>query len=134
MPFLRNFRVASRCARGFATIQGSGRTAAVSPSGSEIANAKLGPRNLEKAVRHLHEDGLIVIEDIVPHAELDFLNEQMVKDARTLQARGEDGPFNYNLGNLQQDAPPVAKYFFPSIFASTPNTPPVPFIALSSHI
>ncbi|KAM0326315.1 hypothetical protein ACHAQA_006915 [Verticillium albo-atrum] len=42
----------------------------------------------------------------------------MVDDARVLQARGEDGPFNYNQGNLQQDAPPVAEFFFPSIFTN----------------
>ncbi|KAJ9632027.1 hypothetical protein H2203_000428 [Taxawa tesnikishii (nom. ined.)] len=40
----------------------------------------------------------------------------MVSDARTLQAKGKDGPFNYNIGNLQQDAPPVLSYFHPSIF------------------
>ncbi|KAF4122905.1 Phytanoyl-CoA dioxygenase (PhyH) [Geosmithia morbida] len=114
----RGFRSLKGCIRGFAAVQRPGRTGCVSPSASEIANAKLGSRNLEKAVRHLHKDGLVVIEDVVPHEHLDILNEKMVKDARTLQARGEDGPFNYNLANLQQDAPPVAKYFFPSIFTN----------------
>lgn len=59
-----------------------------------------------------------MVEDIVPHDLIDLLNEKMVQDARTLQARGEDGPFNYNQGNLQLDAPPVAEYFWPSIFTS----------------
>ncbi|KAJ3494803.1 hypothetical protein NLG97_g3838 [Lecanicillium saksenae] len=68
------------------------------------------------SLRHVHRDGIVVIEDVVPYDALDSLNSKMVEDARTLQARGEDGPFNYNLGNLQQNAPPVAKYFSPSIF------------------
>lgn len=95
-----------------------GQPMVVKPSSDEIANTKLNARNLEIAVRHVHRDGLVVIEDAIPHSDLDVLNTKMVEDARTLQARGEDGPFNYNLGNLQQDAPPVAKYFKPSIFTS----------------
>lgn len=47
-------------------------------------------------MRGLHEDGLVVISDVIPHQQLDHLNAKMVQDARTLQARGKDGPFNYN--------------------------------------
>lgn len=90
----------------------------VQPSKSEQRNAHLETRNLETAVRHLHEDGLVVINDVVLHNDLDKLNEKMVVDALALQARGDNSPFNYNRGNLQQDAPPVAEYFFPSIFTS----------------
>lgn len=90
----------------------------IKPSKQEIKDQTLGPRNLEAAVRHVHQDGLVVVEDVVPHDHIDFLNEKMGQDARTLQARGEDGPFNYNQGNLQLDAPPVAEYFSPSIFTS----------------
>ncbi|KAF5509535.1 Kanamycin B dioxygenase [Colletotrichum fructicola] len=50
--------------------------------------------------------------------DLDALNEKMVKDARYLQSLGEKGPFNYNLGNLQQDPPPLAEYFYKSIFTN----------------
>ncbi|GAW25377.1 putative phytanoyl- dioxygenase [Rosellinia necatrix] len=42
----------------------------------------------------------------------------MIEDAAVLQARGKDGPFNYNTGNIQQDAPPYAEYFHPSIFTN----------------
>ena len=90
----------------------------IRPSEMEIQNQSLDSRNLEKAVRHVHRDGLVVVENIVLHDELDRLNAKMTKDAFMLQAKGKDGPFNYNLGNLQQDAPPVADYFFPSIFTS----------------
>ncbi len=92
--------------------------AVVRPSADEIRRSNLDARNLEIAVRHIHQDGLVVIDNIVPHADIDRLNTKMVEDARTLQARGDGGPFNYNLGNLQQDAPPVAEHFYPSIFAS----------------
>ncbi|KAK4498123.1 hypothetical protein PRZ48_010779 [Zasmidium cellare] len=50
------------------------------------------------------------------HEALDHLNAKMVEDAKTLQARGKDGPFNYNVGNIQQDAPPIREFFDRSIF------------------
>jgi len=90
----------------------------VRPSPEEIREKKLSERNLEIAVRSVHLDGLVVVEGVVPHEHLDHLNLKMVEDARILQARGEDGPFNYNVGNIQQDAPPYAEYFHPSIFTS----------------
>ena len=107
--------------RTMATAAKAAMPAVVRPSPSEIKNAALDARNLEIAVRHIHRDGLVVIEDIVPHDEIDKLNSKMVEDARALQALGDAGPFNYNLGNLQQDAPPVAEYFYPSIFTSKPH-------------
>ena len=85
---------------------------------AEATRGELESRNLEKAVGAVHRDGLVVVEDVIPHEILDHLNKKMVQDARALQARGEDGPFNYNLGNLQLDPPPVAEYFNPSIFTS----------------
>ncbi|KAK5988203.1 Kanamycin B dioxygenase [Cladobotryum mycophilum] len=95
-----------------------GWPAVVKPTSNEVQNAALDARNLEKAVRHIHQDGLVVIEDVVPHADIDHLNTRMVHDALVLQARGDKGPFNYNLGNLQQDAPPVAEFFSPSVFTN----------------
>lgn len=89
----------------------------INPSKPETTNGALESRNLEKAVSAIHRDGLVVVENVFPHDILDHLNKKMVEDARTLQARGEDGPFNYNLGNLQLDAPPIAEYFNPAIFA-----------------
>jgi hypothetical protein len=90
----------------------------IEPSKSEILNQKLDSRNLEIAVRQIHLDGLVVIEDVIPHADIAHLNQKMIQDARKLQAMKEKSPFNYNQGNLQQDAPPVAEYFRTSIFAS----------------
>ncbi|KAI3317514.1 hypothetical protein HD806DRAFT_367842 [Xylariaceae sp. AK1471] len=90
----------------------------VRPSAEEVQRKRLSERNLEIAVRGVHQDGLVIVEGVVPHEHLDHLNTKMVEDARLLQARGEDGPFNYNVGNLQQDAPPLAEYFYPSIFTN----------------
>ncbi|KAI6366849.1 hypothetical protein MCOR25_005065 [Pyricularia grisea] len=108
------------CRRTMITISQKPTTepVVIKPSAVEIKNNILSSRNLELAVRHLHADGLVVVEDAVPHADLDALNAKMVPDARYLQSLGEDGPFNYNQGNLQQDPPPVAEYFFPSIFTN----------------
>jgi hypothetical protein len=71
----------------------------IKPSRDEVSIGRLTSRNLEKAVRSLHEDGLVVIEDAIPHEDLDRLNTKMVKDALHLQSRGKDMPFNYNVGN-----------------------------------
>lgn len=106
--------------RTFATVSTtlSSSPHIVKPSLAEQQAKKLNARNLEQAVRHIHRDGLVVVEDVVPLADLEHLNQKMVQDARALQARGEDGPFNYNLGNLQQDAPPVAEFFSTDVFTS----------------
>ncbi|KAH8174114.1 phytanoyl-CoA dioxygenase (PhyH) domain-containing protein [Sarocladium implicatum] len=106
--------------RGFASVaQGSTRLPhVIKPSLNEQQQQKLSLRNIEAAVRHTYTDGLVVVEDVVPAGDIDHLNEKMVQDAKILQGRGKDGPFNYNLGNLQQDAPPVADYFSKSIFTN----------------
>ena len=115
---------ATRCVpRALALIRSYATQAArlptvITPSPQEISTKRLDSRNLEKAVRGIHNDGLVVVNGVAPHADLDALNARMVSDARVLQARGEDGPFNYNQGNLQLDAPPVVEFFSPSIFTS----------------
>lgn len=78
---------------------------AIKPSKDEISSGRLASRNLETAIRCLHEDGLVVIEDAIPHEDLDRLNAKMVQDARTLQSRGKDMPFNYNVGNSESHYP-----------------------------
>ncbi|KAF4434614.1 phytanoyl- dioxygenase [Fusarium acutatum] len=106
--------------RTFATVTQPLQVGVVRPSDQEVKNRTLDSRNLEKAVRNMHGDGLVVVEDVVPHEDIDILNKKMIEDAHTLQARGDKGPFNYNKGNIQQDAPPVSEYFSPSIFTSEP--------------
>ncbi|CAI7614050.1 unnamed protein product [Penicillium bialowiezense] len=88
----------------------------IRPSKTEIQQTRLSPQNLELAIRSLHRDGLVVVENAIPHEGLDNLNRKMVEDAYHLRSRKGDSPFNYNPGNIQQDAPPVKEHFEPSIF------------------
>ncbi|KAI5861610.1 hypothetical protein GGS23DRAFT_575870 [Durotheca rogersii] len=124
----------------FASLAGAEEPTVVSPSEAEVRAGALSRRNLERAVGAVHRDGLVVVEGVVPHAALDRLNARMVSDARVLQARGDEGPFNYNTGNLQQGAPPVAEFFDPEVFVSESRagdllslpvpSPPPPFFFL----
>ncbi|KAJ5302101.1 hypothetical protein PENANT_c008G06571 [Penicillium antarcticum] len=88
----------------------------IRPSKTEVQHAQLSPQNLEIAMRSLNQDGLVVVENAIPPGSLDQLNTKMIEDAYALQARKEDSPFNYNPGNIQQDAPPVKEHFDTSIF------------------
>ncbi|KAL1624736.1 hypothetical protein SLS56_007712 [Neofusicoccum ribis] len=90
----------------------------VKVSRSEVNAGKLDWRNVEIATRALHRDGLVVLEDVIEHERLDRLNRKMVEDAYALQALGDDGPFNYNKGNIQQDPPLTQQWWDPSIFVS----------------
>ncbi|ORY56647.1 uncharacterized protein BCR38DRAFT_115520 [Pseudomassariella vexata] len=90
----------------------------IQPSPTELRREALDMRNLETAVRQLHQDGIVVVEDVVPHRQLEHLNAKMILDARILQARAENSPYNYNQGNLQIDPPPVAEYFHQAVFVN----------------
>jgi ectoine hydroxylase-related dioxygenase (phytanoyl-CoA dioxygenase family) len=96
----------------------SNQVPSIKVSADEVKSGRLTERHLEQAVRALVFEGLVVVENAVEHSVLDKLNEKMVKDATYLRSLGEKGPFNYNQGNLQQDAPPVREHFDPSIFLS----------------
>ncbi|KAI9689429.1 MAG: hypothetical protein M1822_010080 [Bathelium mastoideum] len=58
----------------------------------------------------------MVLENVLDHAVLDALNQRMVADARVLQSAGENSPYNYNKGNIQQDPPLVEEYFSSHVF------------------
>ncbi|KAE8373041.1 hypothetical protein BDV26DRAFT_285450 [Aspergillus bertholletiae] len=88
----------------------------ICPSQAEIKSRQLSPQNLEIAIRSLYHDGLVVVENVVPHEALDRLNHKMTEDAWVLRNRKEKSPYNYNPGNIQQDPPPVREYFDPDIF------------------
>ncbi|KAE8151346.1 hypothetical protein BDV25DRAFT_128868 [Aspergillus avenaceus] len=90
--------------------------ASITPSQGEIKTRQLSPQNVATAIRSLYHDGLVVVEDVIPHDSLNRLNQKMVTDAYTLQSKKENSPYKYNPGNIQQDAPPVLKYFDPETF------------------
>ncbi|OAL26836.1 hypothetical protein AYO22_04003 [Fonsecaea multimorphosa] len=93
---------------------------------TERSRGKLSEQNLEKAVRQVRHDGLVIVQNAIDTNVLRKLNEKMVEDALELRSKGENSPFNYNQGNLQQDAPPVREYFQPEIFLSNSAMPPRP--------
>ncbi|PWN33532.1 phytanoyl-CoA dioxygenase [Meira miltonrushii] len=106
--------------RGLATTvstpSGSERIFCIKPESTEKREGSLSQRHMQSALEALHHDGIVMLEDVIPLNLLDSLNERMCKDTKTLIGRGEDGPFNYNLGNLQQSPPYEAKYLSPEIF------------------
>jgi hypothetical protein len=67
-------------------------------SSQEKKSGSLTWENLELANRALHHDGLVVLENAISHSKLDILNRKMVEDAKTLQAAGDESPYNYNKG------------------------------------
>ncbi|KAI9924223.1 hypothetical protein ASPWEDRAFT_115050 [Aspergillus wentii DTO 134E9] len=91
----------------------------IRPSSDEVKQGKLTPQNVEVAIRSLYHDGLVVVENAIPHDCLDRLNSKMVQDAYTLQSRKQDSPYNYNPGNIQQDAPPMREFFDQKIFMNS---------------
>lgn len=88
----------------------------IKPTTFEKLSGELSKRNMQSALEALHHDGVVVVEDVIEHDAIDSLNERMCRDTRVLIGRGEQGPFNYNLGNLQQCPPFEQRNFHPSIF------------------
>jgi hypothetical protein len=97
----------------------------------EIQVQKLNWQNLEIATRGLHRDGLIVLENTIPHSTLDKLNSKMVQDAYTLQNK-KDSPYNYNRGNIQQD-PPLVKQYWDELIYTNPIVTQVISTTLGPH-
>lgn len=107
----------STSVRSLAT-QASSTITSIRPSRDEIVNMRLSQRSIQAALEALRADGIVVVEDVVNKEAIDKLNSHMEKDTHTLMARGEKGPFNYNLGNLQQSPPYDPDLFSPSIFVN----------------
>lgn len=109
-----------RASRGLAAaapvLPQTGRIRSIRPNASEKASGTLSQRNLQTALEALHQNGIVVLEDIIDPELLDRLNERMKLDTRALIAKGNEGPFNYNLGNLQQSPPYELDHFSPTIF------------------
>lgn len=88
----------------------SSMPATVKVTPKEVSLGELCLPNLELATRAIHRDGLVVLEDVIEHNKLDKLNVKMLEDAAKLQAKGDDGPYNYNKGNIQQDPPLINSF------------------------
>ena len=104
--FIRTFSTTIRTA---ATLSSFPRI--VNVSLEEKAAGFLTNKNLELANRGLYHDGLVVLENAISHEKLDVLNQKMVQDAKTLQAAGDESPFNYNKGFVHLISPKMDKQY-----------------------
>ncbi|KAJ9310774.1 hypothetical protein DTO271D3_8949 [Paecilomyces variotii] len=117
-PLLRNasfFLPQRRFASGNAFQRGNPLPITITPSKDEVDRLQLSSQNFETAIRSLHKDGLVVIEDVADHGSLVTLNEVMIRAAYVLRDK-PDSLFNYNPGNIQQDPPSILENFPRSIF------------------
>lgn len=60
-------------------------------SAGELSSGRLSQRTLQKGLEALHHDGIVVIADVVPHEDIDRLDEAMQSDAKVLMARRLNG-------------------------------------------
>jgi len=88
----------------------------ITPSSEELDEGKLTARNLEIAIRALHQDGLVIVCNVYHHEDLDNLNQVMVRDALKMAELGDEGPKNFHRGNLSITPPPQRQYFTKNLF------------------
>jgi hypothetical protein len=83
----------------------------------ECASGQMRPEHIEAGIEAILTDGFVLLNDVVSHHALDRVHERMRADIDALIAR-DDAPFNWNVGNLQQDPPPFPPYLFPDILVN----------------
>ena len=83
-------------------------------SAEECRKGALTDEHREAAVRAIEEEGFVVLGGVVDTAHLDTLHERIVADIPLLLQR-DDAPFNWNVGNIQQNPPPFAPYLFADV-------------------
>lgn len=88
----------------------------------EVAKGKPSASTVGAAVAALHRDGIVVLNNAVPVAEIEVLNENLVARIPTLLA---DPTLHFNggqrTGNIAQSPPLEPELMFPSIWAN-PHT------------
>ena len=80
----------------------------------ELQTQTLSDDHLQDAVAAIRTDGFVAIENAVALEHLDVLHAKMVEDAHYIANR-PDAPFNWNIGNIQQEPPPFAPYLFEDV-------------------
>jgi hypothetical protein len=83
----------------------------------EAAQGRLSPERHALAVEALHEDGVVVLTDLVAPESIEVLRERALSDLELLMAR-KDRPFNWNAGNVQQDPAPFPPYLFRDVLVN----------------
>jgi hypothetical protein len=84
---------------------------------AEVESGTLALTHRDAAVSALREDGIVVLNDVIDTGHLETLRERMMADLRELLAR-PDAPFNWNVGNVQQDPPPFPPYLFRDVLVN----------------
>ena len=88
-------------------------------SSEELTKRELSASHLRQAIDAIHEEGYIILGNIVPHNHLDLLNEKMTQDSHTIVSSNSDRwEGRRTIGHLQQGAPPFTPYIFPDIVAN----------------
>jgi hypothetical protein len=77
----------------------------------ETSSGRMTPAHVEAAAAAILADGFVVLEGVIDPGHLDILHARMLEDLKALVARA-DAPFNWNVGNIQQDPPPFPPYLF----------------------
>lgn len=80
-------------------------------SAIEKANKQIEPQRLTQAVRAVEEDGYVILQDCVEPDHAEALCQRMLADTEAILKR-DDVPFNFNVGNIQQDPPPFRPYLY----------------------
>jgi hypothetical protein len=84
---------------------------------TEMSSGRMAPEHLEAAVQTILADGFVVLNGVVDTGHLEILRERMLEDLKALVAR-EDAPYNWNVGNIQQDPPPFPPYLFRDVLVN----------------
>ncbi|MEC8891721.1 MAG: hypothetical protein VX901_00215, partial [Candidatus Poribacteria bacterium] len=56
----------------------------VTISDEELVDHKVSEAHLQRAADSIHNDGYVVLENVVPHHKLDMLRQKMREDLQTL--------------------------------------------------
>ena len=88
-------------------------------SPGEIREGRLSSKNLETAITALYIDGIVIVNDVYNHDDLDFINDGMLRDAKHLATSGGDAQRSFYRGNLALAPPPQREYLKPNIFLNT---------------
>lgn len=83
----------------------------------EVAAGAPTAEHLRLAAEALLEDGIVILHNVVALQHLELLRERMLADLAAILGR-EDVPFNFNRGNVQQDAPPFPPFLFRDILVN----------------
>ena len=90
---------------------------AINFSAFEIRTGMMTPEHLQTAVHAVREDGYVLLNELIDPAIMAVLRDKMLEDVDAILAR-KDVPFNFNVGNLQQDPPPILPYLYREVLVN----------------